>query len=266
MSGRLAGKRTIIVGAGQTTGTTTGNGRAMAMRFAQEGAELLLVDRDATSLEETRALVGAAAANLLCDIADDDGPRSIAAAAEDRWGGADVLVNNVGIGRGRALDGPVDTLDEGAFDVIMDVNLRAMWRTIKYVLPLLRRDGGGAIVNISSLAAIAPARMLSYSLSKVGVNRLTQTVAYLEAPNAVRCNAVLPGMIDTPMAIGGIALREGLDPAAIRAARDRAVPMGRMGEAIDTANAALFLASDEAKFITGVLLPVDGGAAVRVAG
>lgn len=264
MSGRLAGKRAVLVGAGQTPGTTMGNGRAMAIRFAAEGARLLLVDREPVSLQETRSMLTGDHATLVAEIGDEDGPPSIAAAADDALGGMDILVNNVGIGRGRAHDARAADLDEEAWDLIFSVNLRATWRTIKYALPLLRADGGGAIVNISSIASLAPTPMLSYGVSKAALNRLTTSVAVHEAAAGVRCNAVLPGLMDTPMAIEGIAKREGKAADEIRRIRHSTVPMGHMGEAVDTANAALFLASDEARFVTGQLIAVDGGQSSRV--
>ena len=262
MSGRLAGKVAAIVGAGQAQGSTLGNGRAIAQRFAEEGARLLLVDRDRDSVEATAAMVGGIAHVHVCDIASDDGPPSITAAAQAAFGSLDVLVNNVGIGHGR--DGMVDKLDEDVWDLVMGVNLRATYRNIKYALPLLRADGGGAIVNISSLAAIAPTFMISYGVSKAAMNRLTQSVAMHNAVHGVRCNAIMPGLMDTPMAIEGIAVREGKSADEIREQRRKMVPMGYMGAALDTANAALFLASDEARFITGTILPVDGGASVKI--
>jgi NAD(P)-dependent dehydrogenase (short-subunit alcohol dehydrogenase family) len=263
MSGRLSGRTAAIIGAGQAEGSTLGNGRAIALRFAEEGARVLLVDRDRASVEATAAMLPRDACHVhICDIADDDGPASIADAARAAFGGLDILVNNVGIGHGR--DAPVDQLDEDVWDLLMGVNLRAMYRTIRYALPLLREGDGGAIVNISSLAAIAPTPMISYGVSKAAVNRLTQSVAMHNAALGVRCNAIMPGLMDTPMAIEGIARREGKPADEIRERRSRMVPMGHMGQAIDTANAALFLASNEARFITGVLLAVDGGASVKL--
>jgi NAD(P)-dependent dehydrogenase (short-subunit alcohol dehydrogenase family) len=145
------------------------------------------------------------------------------------------------------------------------VNLKGPWLTIKAALPVMREAGGGAIVNISSLASIAGATQLAYEVSKAAVNRLTTHVASGNAKAGVRCNAILMGFLDTPMAIEGIARASGRPVADVRAQRDAMVPLkGRMGTAWDTANAALFLASDEAAFITGVLLPLDGGMATRV--
>ena len=262
MTGRLAGRTAAIVGAGQVDGTTMGNGRAIALRFAEEGARLLLIDRNVDALETTRAMIGGDAIVHVCDIASDDGPPGIAAAALAAFGGLDILINNVGIGHKH--DGPVDRLDEDVWDLLMGVNVRAAYRTIKYALPLLRESKYGSIVNISSLAAIAPTPMISYGVSKAALNRLTQSVAMHNARAGVRCNAIMPGLMDTPMAIEGVAAREGLPVEEVRAKRSRSVPMGHMGTSSDTANAALFLASEEARFITGAILPVDGGASVRL--
>ena len=261
-AGRLAGRTAAIVGAGQVAGTTMGNGRAIALRFAEEGARVLLIDRNADTVEATRAMIGGDAAVHVCDITSEDGPRGIADAARAAFGGLDILVNNVGIGH--KYDGPVDRLDEEVWDLLMGVNLRAAYRTIKYTLPLLRDSEHAAIVNISSLAAIAPTPMISYGVSKAALNRLTQSVAFHNARAGVRCNAIMPGLMDTPMAIEGVAAREGLPVDEVRAKRSRSVPMGQMGTAADTANAALFLAWDEARFITGAILPVDGGASVQL--
>jgi NAD(P)-dependent dehydrogenase (short-subunit alcohol dehydrogenase family) len=172
-----------------------------------------------------------------------------------------VLINNVGIGNG---DGPAHRLEEAAFDRILSVNLKGMWLTIKAALPAMREQGGGAIVNISSLAARAGGIQLAYEVSKAGVNRLTTSVAQSNARYGVRCNAIMMGYMDTPMAVSGIADATGRSTAEVRAERDARVPLGKMGMAWDTAYAALFLASDEAKFISGAILPVDGGMGVRI--
>lgn len=263
--GRLEGRVAVVVGAGQTPGETVGNGRATAITFAREGARLLLVDRDATSLEETAELVRAETDELhtvALDITEPDAPQAIVVAAEDRFGGIDILHNNVGIGEG---DGPPHRLDEDAYDRIMNVNLRATWRMCRSAIPVMRGGGGGAIVNVSSLASVASAgNLTAYKLSKAGVNALTQNIAITNAKHQIRCNAILPGFIDTPMAVDATARASGRERSEV--ARDRAawVPLGRQGTAWDVAAAALFLASDEAAFITGVLLPVDGGQSARV--
>ena len=139
-----------------------------------------------------------------------------------------------------------------------------MWLTIKAALPSLRDQGGGSIVNISSLAARAGGIQLAYEVSKAGVNRLTTSVAQSNARYGVRCNAIMMGYMDTPMAVSGIAAATGKPTSEVRAERDARVPLGKMGAGWDTAYAALFLASDEAKFISGAILPVDGGMGIRI--
>lgn len=262
---RLDGRVAIVVGAGQTAGETIGNGRATAITFAREGALLVLADRDANSLEETAELARAEGVEVrivVADVAADEGPDQIVSAAIDHFGRIDVLHNNVGVGMG---DGPPHHLVDDAYDRIMDVNLRAMWRTCRAAVPTLRAGGHGAIVNISSLAAIAAAgNLTAYKLSKAGVNALTQNLAITNAKHGVRANAILPGFIDTPMAVDATARAVDAPRAEVAERRAGAVPMGRQGTAWDVANAALFLASDEAGFVTGVLLPVDGGQSARV--
>ena len=263
--GRLDDRVAIVVGAGQTPGETMGNGRATAITFAREGARLLLADRDAGSLEETVELAraqGAEVATIVADVAADDGPARIVQAAMDAYGRVDILHNNVGIGAG---DGPPHHLDDDAYDRIMDVNLRAMWRTCRAAVPVLRASDHGAIVNISSLASIAAAgNLTAYKLSKAGVNALTQNLAVTNAKYGLRANAILPGFIDTPMAVDATARALDTERSVVADARASVVPLGRQGTAWDVANAALFLASDEAAFITGILLLVDGGQGARV--
>lgn len=262
--GRLAGKAAVVVGAGQTPGDTIGNGRAAALLFAREGARVLCVDRHADRAEATAAEIRAEGGEAYAEAADvalEADVTAIIAVATDRFGRIDVLHNNVGIGAG---DGPVERLGEAAWDRIVAVNLKGMWLTIKHALPSMRAAGGGAIVNISSLAAIAPAGIIAYEVSKAGVNKLTTSVAALNARHRIRCNAIMPGLIDTPMAIQGWAGLSGEEQAKVRAQRDARVPLGAMGSAWDVAQAALFLASDDAKFITGAVLPVDGGMSVRI--
>jgi NAD(P)-dependent dehydrogenase (short-subunit alcohol dehydrogenase family) len=255
----------LIVGAGQTPGETIGNGRATAVTFAREGAVLVLADRDADSVAATAELCREAGADVtivVADIATADGPDRVVAATLEAHGRLDILHNNVGIGAG---DGPPHRLEDDAYDRIMDVNLRALWRTCRAAVPALRSTGHGAIVNVSSLASIAAAgNLTAYKLSKAGVNALTQNLALTNAKHGVRANAILPGFIDTPMAVDAQARALEMDRDDVAAARARMVPLGRQGTAWDVANAALFLASDEAAFITGVLLPVDGGQAARI--
>jgi NAD(P)-dependent dehydrogenase (short-subunit alcohol dehydrogenase family) len=262
---RLKGKTAIIVGAGQTPGTTIGNGRAMAILFAREGAEVLCVDRDGARAAETAEMIekeGGRATSLEADTTKPGAADAIIAAAKTRMGRIDILVNNVGIG-GR--DGPAHRLEEDAFDRIMTVNLKSTWLVSRAAIAVMREQGKGAIVNISSLASIAGGNQVAYEISKAGVNRLTTGIAQANARHGIRCNAILPGLMDTPMAVAGIAQATGQDQEAVRQMRNQRVPLGgKMGSGWDTAYAALFLASDEAQFITGILLPVDGGMSVRI--
>lgn len=262
---RLADRIAIVVGAGQTPGETIGNGRATAITFAREGARLLLADRDGDSLEATAQLAraeGAEVTTVVADVGTEAGPDRIVQAALAAYGGIEILHNNVGIGAG---DGPPHHLADDVYDRIMAINLRAMWRTCRAAVPTLRAGGRGAIVNISSLASIAAAgNLTAYKLSKAGVNALTQNLAITNAKYGLRANAILPGFIDTPMAVDATAAALGTDRATVADRRAAAVPLGRQGTAWDVANAAAFLASDEAGFITGILLPVDGGQSARV--
>jgi len=265
MSGRLENKTAVVVGAGQTPGETIGNGRAMALLFAREGAQVLCVDRLAERAEETAAMIveeGGVAAAIGADIVKAADNARIVEETKTRFGRLDILVNNVGIGGG---DGPAHRLEEAAFDRILAVNLKGMWLTIKAALPAMRDQGGGSIVNISSLAARGGGVQLAYEVSKAGVNRLTTSVAQSNARYGVRCNAIMMGYMDTPMAVADIAQASGRPTAEVRAERDARVPLGgKMGTGWDTAYAALFLASDESKFISGAILPVDGAMGVRI--
>jgi NAD(P)-dependent dehydrogenase (short-subunit alcohol dehydrogenase family) len=260
MMGRLGGKITIVVGAGQTAGETIGNGKATAMLFAREGAAVLLVDRDGESVAETKRAIdaeGGTAHVVEADVTQAEACRHVAAECIRLYGRIDVLENNVGIG---SLGGPVE-LREEEWDRVIDTNLKAMFLTCKHVLPRMEEQGAGAIVNVSSLAAVrfAPLPMLAYSASKGGVNALTRSIAMQYATKGIRANAIMPGLMRTPMAVDDVVRRFGLERERLVHARDEAVPMKRMGEAWDVAYAALFLASDEAKYVTGVVLPVDGG-------
>jgi NAD(P)-dependent dehydrogenase (short-subunit alcohol dehydrogenase family) len=265
VAGRLEGKIAVVTGAGQTAGETIGNGRAISLTFAREGATVLCVDRFAERAAETADLVageGGAASWLAADVSKAADAQKIVDEAKARYGRLDILVNNVGIGGG---DAPAHRLEEAAFDRILAVNLKGMWLVTKGALAVMREQGGGAIVNISSLAAVAGGIQLAYEVSKAGVNRLTTSVAQSNARYGIRCNAIMMGYMDTPMAVSGIAQASGRPTTEVRAERDARVPLkGKMGTGWDTANAALFLASDEAGFISGAILPVDGAMGVRI--
>jgi NAD(P)-dependent dehydrogenase (short-subunit alcohol dehydrogenase family) len=263
---RLADKVAIVVGAGQTPGETIGNGRATAITFAREGAKVLLVDRDIESARETQSMIAdECKADVECfqaNVTSEDDCQGIAKACVDRFGRIDILHNNVGIG---TRDAMIPDLEEKAWDLIFDVNLKSMFMTCKHVVPVMRGQGSGAITNISSIASIAAMPLAAYKISKAGVNALTQQIAIMEARNGIRCNAILPGLMNTPMAIDAWVNATGMDREDLVQRRDKQVPLGRkQGTGWDIANAALFLASDEARFITGVLLPVDGGQSVKV--
>jgi NAD(P)-dependent dehydrogenase (short-subunit alcohol dehydrogenase family) len=260
MADRLRGKVAIVVGAGQTPGETIGNGKATAILFAREGAAVVVVDRQAEAAEETRRAIeaeGGKAIAVAANVTRSDECARIVDACLAQFGRLDVLHNNVGIG---IVGGPVD-LSEGDWDHVVDTNLKAMFLTCKQALPHMERQGGGAIVNISSLASIrcSPIPMLAYNSSKAAVNALTRSIAMQYATKGIRANAILPGLIHTPMAVDDVVRRYGVDREKLVRGRDHAVPMQHMGEAWDVAYAAVYLASDEARYVTGVLLPVDGG-------
>ena len=206
---------------------------------------------------------GGAATAMAGDVSKAADCQAIVDEAKARLGRIDILVNNVGIGGG---DGPAHRLEEAAFDRILAVNLKGMWLVTKAALAVMReQEAGGAFVNISSLAAVGGGIQLAYEVSKAGVNRLTTSVAQSNARYGIRANAIMMGYMDTPMAVSGIAAASGRSTAEVRAERDARVPLrGKMGTAWDTAYAALFLASDEAQFITGEILRVDGGMGTRI--
>lgn len=262
---RFADTRAVVVGAGQTPGETIGNGRAISLLLAREGAHVLAVDRDLASAEETCDMVraeGGTATAWRADITSEADCRGIAAAGLDALGGIDVLVNNVGIGTG---DAGVTRLEESAWDLIHDVNLKGPWMTCKHVLPIMATEGKGSVVNVSSVAAICSVGFVAYKTSKAALNALTHQMAMSGASRGIRVNAVMPGLMDTPMGIESMAAATGVDRDELRRARDAMVPLGkRMGTAWDVANAVAFLASDDAGFITSVVLPVDGGQSGRI--
>ena len=262
---RLNDKVAIVVGAGQTPGDTIGNGRATAILFAREGARVALVDRDRESALETEALIKAEGGDcftIQADVTREQDCRAFVEATKATYGRVDVLHNNVGIGAG---DDQVLSLSEQSWDRIMSVNLKGMFFSCRSVLPLMREQGGGSIVNISSIAAVCATSILAYKISKAGVNALTHQIAIENAKYHIRVNAIMPGLMNTPMAIEGISRWRGIPKDELIRQREARVPLGgKMGTAWDEAYAALFLASDEAKFITGVMLPVDGGQSARI--
>jgi NAD(P)-dependent dehydrogenase (short-subunit alcohol dehydrogenase family) len=264
---RLKDKVAIVVGAGQSPGEGMGNGRATVLRFAQEGAKVLAVDNNLASAEETVVMVQEAGGESFAYAADVTREQTLAKmvdAAQRRWGRIDILDYNVGVSIAGG-DAPLDQVSEQAFDRIATVNLRGAIMACKHVLPVMRAQRAGVIITISSVAAWEQYPNVVYKATKAGLIAFTQQVAIQNAEYGVRANVILPGLMDTPMAVDTRARASGKSRAEVAAARDARVPLRhKMGTAWDVANAALFLASDEADFITGVALPVDGGALVHI--
>lgn len=264
---RLEGKVGVIVGAGQSPGEGVGNGRATCLRFAQEGARILAVDRNLQSAQETVDQVLAQGGEALAFEADVSKESTLAEAvafAHRRWGRIDVLHNNVGVSIGGG-DAPLADLTEDVFDRVSTINLRGTIMACKHVVPIMRAQRSGCIINISSVAAWIDYPLVVYKVTKAAMVAFTQQLAMHNAAYGVRANVILPGLMDTPMAVDTRARATGKAREVVAAERDAKVPLrGKMGTAWDVANAALFLASDEAQFITGVSLPVDGGAMVKL--
>ena len=263
MGERVNGKVAIVFGGGQTPGETIGNGRATAIVLAREGARVVIVDRRLDSAEETVAMIraeGGDATAFAADVTREDEVRAAIEACRSRLGRIDILHNNVGASLALG-DAPAAELTEEAFDRSLAVNLKATWLTCKHALPALR-DAHGSIVNIASMAALNAYPLVGYKTTKAAVVAFTENLAAHNARFGVRANAILPGLMNTPMAIES-RVAAGTPREEVVAARDRRVPLGRrMGTGWDVAHAALFLHSDEASFITGVSLIVDGGESV----
>ena len=251
---RLAGKVAIVTGAGSRT-EGIGNGRAAAILFAREGAKVLLVDEQREAAAATQAMIaaeGGEAAVFVADVTRGDECRALVDDALRRWGRLDILDNNVGIG-GR---GSVVEMDETQWEQIMKVNVTSMMLTSKNAIPAMIPTGGGAIINISSISALRPRGLTAYSTSKGAVIALTRAMAIDHAAHGIRVNCIAPGPVYTPMVYAG-----GMSDD-LRQRRRQASPLGIEGTGWDIGYAALFLASDEARYITGVVLPVDGGVTV----
>jgi NAD(P)-dependent dehydrogenase (short-subunit alcohol dehydrogenase family) len=265
---RLADRIAIIVGAGQGPGEGLGNGRASALLYAREGAKVLAVDIDLKSAQETAALVTEDGGVCIAFEADVTKEATLKAAVDEavkRWGRVDILHNNVGLSLAGGDASPLE-ITEAAFDKITAINLRGTVMACKHTLPVMRAQRSGAIINISSIAAWATNYpTVAYKATKAAMIAYTQQIATQNAEFGIRCNVILPGLIDTPMAVDTRARASGRSRAEVAAERDARVPLrGKMGTAWDVANAALFLASDEANFITGVALLVDGGGALNI--
>jgi len=266
MNMRLKDRVAIVVGAGQSPGEGMGNGRATALTFAREGARVLCVDNNLASAQETVDLITAAngtAVAFKANVTRDAEIMAMVADAQGRWGRIDILHNNVGVSLS-AGDAELLAITEEAFDRCVAINLKSCILAARHVIPIMRAQKCGAIINISSMAAITTYPYVAYKATKSAMIAFTEQLAYQNAEYGIRANVILPGLMNTPMAVDTRAREFKKSRAEVEAERDSKVPLRRkMGTAWDVANAALFLASDEAGFITGVTLPVDGGASVR---
>lgn len=263
-TGRLAGKVAIVTGAG-CVGPGWGNGRAVAVLFAQQGARIFAVDKNVDAMEETVVRVREAGGEITaaaCDVTDNAAVAAMVASCVETYGRVDILVNNVG---GSAPGGPVE-MSEEVWDTQVDFNLKSVFLTCKHVLPLMEAQSSGAIVNTSSTSGVrwTGAAQVAYAACKAGVIHFSKVVAVQYAKKGIRVNTVVPGQMHTPMVEVRLAKqRTGGDLEKLLAQRVSRIPMGFMGDGRDTANAALYLASDEARFVTGTEIIVDGGMTAR---
>jgi NAD(P)-dependent dehydrogenase (short-subunit alcohol dehydrogenase family) len=263
---RLQDRIAIVVGAGQGPGEGMGNGRATALTFAREGARVLCVDHHLASAQETVDMIAAkdgTAAAFKADVTKNAELKAMVENAHARWGRIDILHNNVGVS---LAGGDAELLDftEEALERCVAINLKSCIFAAKHVIPIMRAQQSGVIINISSMAVITTYPYVAYKATKAAMVAFTEQLAYQNAQYGIRANVILPGLMNTPMAVDTRAREFKKSRAEVEAERDAKVPLRRkMGTAWDVANAALFLASDEANFITGVTLPVDGGSSVR---
>ena len=264
---RLEGKTAIIIGAGQSPGEGIGNGRATALRFAQEGARIMAVDRDISSAEETAAMVRKEDGECItfeADVTREATLGAAIAAAKEQWGKIDILHYNVGVSLGGGDTMLLDMTEE-IFDRVNAINLRGAIMACKHVIPVMRQQRSGVIIMVSSFAPLENYPTVAYKTSKAGMNVFMKQVAIQNAEYGIRANVIMPGLMDTPMAVDTRVRVTGKSRAEVAAERDARVPLrGKMGTGWDVANAALFLASDEASYITGVELLVDGGRSLMV--
>jgi NAD(P)-dependent dehydrogenase (short-subunit alcohol dehydrogenase family) len=264
MPGRLQDKVALVTGAG-CIGPGWGNGRAMAVLFAREGAKVFAVDRSNEAMKETLDRARDAGGTIdpyECDVTDNVAVAAMIAACVAAHGRIDVMINNVG---GSAAGGPVE-LSEDAWDAQIDYNLKSVFLGCKHVIPVMECQGGGVIVNVASTSGLrwTGSAQVGYAASKAGVISFSRVVAVQYAAKGIRVNTVVPGQLHTPMVEARLARqRTGGDVEALLKSRVERIPLGFMGDGRDTANAALFLASDEARFITGTEIVVDGGMVAR---
>jgi len=263
---RLLDKVAIVVGAGQSPGEGMGNGRATALTFAREGAKVVCVDHNLASAQETVDIIGrnqGTAVAFKADVTKEAQIKALVADTHARWGRIDILHNNVGVSLSGG-DAELADITEEAFDRCVAINLKSCIFAARHVIPIMREQKSGSIINISSMAVITTYPYVAYKATKAAMVSFTEQLAYQNAQYGIRANVILPGLMNTPMAVDTRARTFKKTRAEVEAERDSHVPLRKkMGTGWDVANAALFLASDEANFITGVTLPVDGGASVR---
>ena len=255
---RLLDKRAIITGAGSRA-SGIGNGRAASILFALEGAKVLLVDSDLNAAEETKSIIVSLKpdANVITiqgNVTDEKSCEEIVTTISNQWGGLDILHNNVGIGMPRSS---VVNADMDEWDKVQETNVRSMVLTSRYAIPEMEKSSSGSIINVSSIAALRPRGMTAYSTSKGAVIALTQAMAVDHADQGIRVNCIVPGPVYTPMVYS-----RGMEPS-LRERRKNASLLGIEGNGWDIGAAAVFLASDESRYITGVILPVDGGIHIK---
>ena len=264
MSRRLQDKVAIVFGAG-SVGPGWGNGKATASLFARNGAHVVCVDIRREAAEETVGIItqeGGRAVAASCDVTRSDEVKAVVDEVVGRYGRIDVLHNNVGYAQ---MGGPIE-LDEADWHRTIDLNVTGCFLTCKHVLPHMLSQRSGAIVNVSSVAAIRYTGYpyVAYYAAKAAVNKFTMGIALQYAKDGIRANAIMPGLMNTPLIFQQVSGQYADADEMVRA-RDAACPTGKMGTAWDVAKAALFLASDDAAYITGVSLPVDGGLSCRAA-
>ena len=266
MAGRVAGKVAVVVGAG-SVGEGWGNGKAAAVLYAREGAKVVAVDIDLAAAEVTRGLIADEGGECLAVQADATKSADVSRmidACIDTFGRVDILHNNVG---GSEPGGPVE-MPEEVWDANIDFNLKSVFLSCKYALPIMERQAAGAIVNISSVAGFTHygSDLIAYRAAKSGLVQFTRGVALQYARKGIRANTIVPGLMDTPLVRHRVVGQYGGGDAEATIARRHAMcPMGHMGDAWDVAFAALYLASDEAKYVTAAEIFVDGGFRARSA-
>ena len=255
-AGRVEGKVAVVTGAGSTPGPGVGTGKASAIVLAREGAKVVCVDIEPDRAEETRKAIaeeGGEALVVGADATSSEQCEAVVRAAVDEWGTVDILVNNIG----RAAVGTVVDIDEADWDRSLDINLRTTYLMCKHVVPVMAEGGGGSIVNMCSISAVRGDGTAAYSAAKGAMLALTVDMAYSHGRQGIRVNAIAPGHITTPMVHS--VQQPGAQAEFMDTMRREAGLLGTAGDGWDVAHAVGFLASDEARWITGVLLPVDAG-------